>query len=165
MPPGVCSMGDTAIVQGKIYSTKSFNDASVTLQPCVLGYCPPQASVDAGSLCDDWLTPTSGQDCGESGTYAVYNTVDIPQNDDIPQTFIWFVRSTVLVKMILGYSEDCEDQADNSYSLSYAMDGFAGLAMVGYAAYSSWRKHTSRGDCDEDKDVSRFVEMGGLAVV
>lgn len=160
-----CAMGDTALVQGNLYATSSFNDAAVTLQACVLSYCPEVASLDAGTLCEDWLTPTADQECGASGTYTVSYAAEIPQNDDIPTTFYWFVRNTVSIKMIVGSGEDCDDQTEAAYSLSYSMAGFAGLALMGAATYSSRRKRHDGDDGSGDEPTSRFVEMGELAVV
>ena len=147
-----------------MYATNSFDDNDVTLQACVAFYCPEIASIGAGSLCDDWLTPTSNQDCGEPGTYDVYHTEDIPEYDDIPSALWWFVRSAVSVKMMVGNDEECDGQADNSYSMSHSMVGFASLAMVGAAVYSSWKKRRSGDGGSEDEKISRFVEMGDFEV-
>lgn len=162
-----CAMGDTALVTGNMYATSAFGDAAVTLQACVLSYCPAPAVVDAGTLCDDWLTPTGGQDCGASGTYTVSYAAAIPQNDDIPATFYWFVRHAVSVNMLVGDGADCDDAAETAYALSYsmAMGGCASLALVGAAAYSSRRTRHDGDDGSGDAGLSHFVEMGEFAVV
>ncbi|KAL7536511.1 hypothetical protein ACHAXR_007211 [Thalassiosira sp. AJA248-18] len=158
-----CGLGDTAIVSGTMTASRSFDDDShVTLQACVSSYCPEVASKGAGNLCDDWVSPTGGQNCGESGTYSVYHTEDIPDSSDVPSGLTWFVQSMITVNMKVGDEEEC--QGTGGYQMSYSMFGIASLAIVG-AAYAA-RKRRCGGDAEKDDEKkSPFVEMTDSAIV
>lgn len=173
-----CGLGDTVEIAGNMYASHSFDDADVTLQACVMGYCPDDASTEAGTLCDDWITPTASQDCGASGTYSVYHEEDIPSNDDIPSALMWFVRSTVTVNMKVGDDEECEGETSNAYGrsnnmtsanvMSYSVVGSALFVMLGLGAHAT-RKRRQRADEKDDDDDMRddFVEMTdhGIGIV
>ena len=152
-----CSLGDTAVVSGNLYASGYFDDSDVTLQACVVSYCPAVAQKGAAKICD-WLEPTGGQDCGYPGAYTVYYEEDIPESDDIPSGLSWFVSSTVTVNMKVGSEEECEGEADNDgFSMAYSMFGIASLALVGAGAYASKKKRRRQQGSDDKQ--TRLVEM------
>lgn len=120
----------------------------------------PSMIQDAGELCD-WLTPTSGQDCGEAGDYEVYHTEDIPANEDVPTSLSWFVSQAITVHLIIGDDNDCSSSS-GYFTMAYSMMGFASLALAG-AAYAAKRRVTV--GTTDDKATASFVEMKDVAVV
>jgi len=161
-----CGLGDTATVAGTLTATDYFDNSDVTLHACVVGYCPGIAKRGGGKICDDWLTPVGDQaECGDPGKYAIGHTEEIPDENDIPSGFWWFVKSTVTVNMKVGGEEECGAKAANAYSMmSYSMAGMASLAMIGAAAYAA-RKIRYSADRSDDDQTSVFVEMGDAALV
>ncbi len=147
-------------------ATDTFSNSDVTLQACVVGYCPEIASKNGGKLCDEWLTATEGQECGEPGAYSISHTEEIPSDEQITESMWWFVKSTVTVNMIVGDEEECDAQADNAYNMSYSMVGMASVVLCA-AAYASNKKRRSRSgnNDEEDENGSQFVEMGDVAIV
>lgn len=143
------------------------------------------ATKNAGSICDDWIAATGGQECGEKGTYAVFHTEDIPTGEDIerniPSVLSRIVLRTVKVHLKVGEEEECyvsekmeEDEEDSTdYStMSYSMVGFGSIAMVGAAGYSSWKRRRDRKSTNAEETIEYddeaslpYVEMGGTLVV
>jgi hypothetical protein len=148
-----CELGDTAHITGTIEAVSGgFGDGKVTLQPCVVTYCPEKWAAEAGDACD-WLEPTDGQDCGEAGSYNVDYEVAIPAS--VPTKYAWF-SSLIKVKVLVESVEECEAEDDPAANMAYAAMGVVGLVAFGAAALRK-RKQSSDTQEEETKD---YVEMG-----
>ncbi|KAL7525880.1 hypothetical protein ACHAWF_001548 [Thalassiosira exigua] len=158
-----CRFGDNVTVSGHMYATGAFDDEEVTLRACVgcaLGrcaYCPDDALWQTGSLCEDWLTPTGGQNCGESGTYDVSHTEVIPENDEIPSSVEWVIQTTIQLSMIVGDEDECQSQADENGNSTAVSMSILPLALLGACMLvAKSRQHQIE---EEGEDDARFTEM------
>jgi hypothetical protein len=152
-----CTLGDTASVSGNLTAVASFDSGSfVVLQPCISGYCPTKYSYSAGGVCEEWLTPTDNQECGEEGDYTVDYTIEIPNK--LPEYLSWLatVSNAITVKVIVKQEAECEVKA-SGYEMVYSMLGLTTAAMVFVGAYAK-RK---RGKNDEKKGRDSEASFGG----
>lgn len=149
-----CGLGDTATVAGTLTATDDFENSDVTLKLCVVGYCPEIAQKGGGKICDDWLTPTDGQDCGEAGQYSISHTEEIPDEEEIPSGFWWFVKSAVGVKMIVGSEEECGAQAD-------PITGIVPAEVSGTSSVVNPEEHV---DADEYSGLEDYLNENGIDI-
>ena len=152
-----CSPGDTAVATGTATATALFDNEEVTLNVCFMSgmYCPKKAEIGAGTLCDNWLTPTDGQECGAEGGYDVSYEQMIPDQSKIPKKLAQYLSSVVTIQTSLGDGDDCS--SSSGYQLAYGMTGLVSVALVGAALMKKKGK-------DVETDNS-FVQMGDRAAI
>ena len=152
-----CSPGDTAVATGTATATAVFDDEEVTLNACFMGYCPKQAEIGAGTLCDGWLMPTEGQECGAEGEYSVSYEQEIPDQSKIPDKLAKLIaKYVVTIQMSIGDGDDCS--SSSGYQLAYGMTGLVSVVLVGAALM----KKKKGGDVETDNS---FVQMGDRAAI
>jgi len=155
-----CGFGDTATVSGTVEAVSAFGNSNVVIKACILTdtYCPEKYKRNAGTLCDDWLAPTSGQACGETGMYSISASETIPEAD-VSNALSW------LVTVKIGMEDECEveaeAEADSSYQMSYSTVGLAALALGGAALASRRRRRLGRDG--EDERARGLLEMADSA--
>ncbi|KAL7464766.1 hypothetical protein ACHAXS_005102 [Conticribra weissflogii] len=155
-----CTFGQTASISGTITADSAFSDTSVTLQPCLYGtICSTEYSSNVGSVCD-WLTPVGdGMECGDAGEYTVDYEVEIPSSDDVPNYLAW-LSNVIVVKIIVGTGEECEEEAQPEMNMAYGMVGLGSL-IAGAVAFEARRRRRAK----KDDKAMPFVEMGSATLV
>lgn len=135
-------------------ATSAFSNSNVVLSACILDtFCPEQYVRSAGSLCDNWLTPMDGQDCGDVGMYEISAEEKIPEAD-VSSSWSW------MVTVKIGMEDECEAEA-SSYQMGYSAIGLVSLAL---GATFAARKRRGADERDDEK-ASRFLEMSDAGVV
>jgi len=150
-----CEGGDNVSVTGYVTSSTAFDDATVTLKPCITG---PFNSVclyhldeiTVGTACD-WITSDTVS-CGTAADdYYLFKSIEIPE--EMPKYLSWITGFKV--KAFVGDLAECDATSSSEYQMVAAVMLFAGAAAL-------VRRRHLRLNAMEDKKVS-LLELPGAS--
>mmetsp|Transcript_22488 Transcript_22488/g.41858 ORF Transcript_22488/g.41858 Transcript_22488/m.41858 type:complete len:218 (-) Transcript_22488:92-745(-) len=156
-----CSSDENSVtVTGSVTAKSEFDgNSQVTLLPCLRytagAACLNQYAQEVGSICN-YITSTSGDECGSAGEYTITQTFEIPEEAQKYKSLF----SMATVKVLVGDDEDCEQSRS-----AYLTVGVASLfAVSGVSLYFMRRRKRPLLVLDDEEDGQgtaqhRFIEM------
>ncbi|KAL7464185.1 hypothetical protein ACHAXS_004520 [Conticribra weissflogii] len=170
-----CTFGDKAVISGTTTALSDFDNEEVTLQPCLLGWCPEEYAAGAGHVCD-WIQPVDndygdGISCGAAGDYAIYYEQDLPTKEEVSSTNSYvsnlsWLSSLITVKLMIGEDgrDGCSGSSSGYDNTRYSIAGM-GSVIVGLIAYGERerrrRKHQKRSRTKRGRRGIGFSRRGG----
>mmetsp|Transcript_12112 Transcript_12112/g.23613 ORF Transcript_12112/g.23613 Transcript_12112/m.23613 type:complete len:269 (-) Transcript_12112:178-984(-) len=170
-----CTFGDRALVSGTTTALYDFENDEVTLQPCLMGWCPEEYAAGAGHVCD-WIQPADDDDdggisCGDAGEYVIYYEQDIPTKEEVSSSNSYvsnlsWLSSLITVKLVIGEDghDGCSGSSSGYDSMRYSILGM-GSVIVGLVAYGERerrrRKQQKKSRTKKGRRGVRFSRRGG----
>lgn len=155
-----CDGGDTLTITGTVMAKSDFNNESVIVVPCIVGFhCFDEYRQEVGSICD-WI---SDENCGSAGTHNVYKQVKIPKEASNYHYDKW--NFLVTVKVLIGGDDSCSQSASAYGSPTSSTSNHYGTTITGasavmivFAGGLFWKKRRTI-SADSRREDRNFVQL------